>query len=526
MILSLHGNFIPESDYVMAEAIVHEGDDFHVGTISSGTISLIHHVSTPTNIHDSFIATIQIEDKHRKENGSIAIAFNHPVRSINLELYGSVWVSGVLYTSRAEVLEEPPISNLPENPLPSVEQDTIPTGETDIITQKVNPVIIDIDFLEYESVTDNNLQYSGGGNRLLPVENQLVLQNLNEMPVKLEAQSYVENLGANLVPNPAYGLNTNGLPTGWSVSAPNAVVTNRLMNDVSQAARTWGVRFRDNKVNQSRNSVFITSNAINISPTAGDITFSLLGSLKYNTKNSNISMVVLTVYFQDTNSVVLSTVKKEIGATDLVNTFSLLYTTIKQASIPLNSVKVVLQIELYSVDQGDDIEFFSLVPQLEYNGTPTSRTLGIRQMDLYHVATTTENKGSIYLEHVFGYSDKPNYDSYLFSNVALGNGLELSHGSGDGKLCFNVWQNGASSPLVSSVFDPNYEAHQIYASWDNGNHQRSIWVDNIKLAESLVGFPIQATPISNDMYICSNSSGNQNIGEILSFKVLRDYKDI
>ena len=427
MELSLHGNYIPESDQIRAEAVLHDGDDFHVGEISSGSISLINVVSGATGNHDAFIATVNIEDQHRKEDGTIFIDFNHPKRTTNLEVFGSVWVVGsaTALTQRVEVLREDEIVNLPENVLPELEEEIPPDPgleQGDEIIEETpepepEPTIVEVDFSEHASITSAGIEYLGGGSRLLPVDDQLVLQEADELPSSIGAQCFIEETTKNFVPNAAFGLNTNNIPTGWSINAPKAVLSNRLLNDISQAARTWGVRFRNNTSNQPTNSVYLTSNSISILPLSGDITFSLLGSIGYGDRDSSIQTIRLTIYFQDASESVLGSVKKDFNANSYVGVMAILYSTVAAASIPGGTTKATLQVELFSVDQGDDVEFFMFMPQLEYNSTPTSRTLNTRQADFYYFTPNVEtNKGSIAIKQTFGYTGTPSSDKYLFSN--------------------------------------------------------------------------------------------------------------
>lgn len=537
-----------EGDEVESILYVEDGDTLHPEFIEEMRATLLYR-----NTHA--LGTVSFTKEMGCEDGTVTSLWLHPAHrsELSIQYIGTVRELGGVNFTIAVVDEGVPEIPLSENVLEGVdvvaprtdpssyqattyELDLAPE-EADVLHTEVVLTLLKLNMLtqyEYLEVGNGPVDYSGGGNRLLSLlSSGYVFQDKDALPPTINAHTRIESASSNLLTNanflvPVSG--TNNAPQSWSVTADSSITLIPGIEEDSSGVRILTVRAIGSGPYVGPKTVVIEHDDLVAASEGDPVTFSVLARVEHLLDETLVKDLQLVISFRDSGDVELS---KETITFDpeAIKGSSLVMLQHTVSSPPVGTVAARVSLELYSVDGGDDIKLFLLVPQFEEGTVATSRIAGSvaptnREADVLRVMQAGNiefRKGSIITILSSDYDGLPTNDSCIFdTRDASGlNGFVATHLS-DGRIRFSVAGPSSTKNLTTSeVFSFQAGIYQeVGVSWGSSFMAIRVNSEEAATSDTVVVLPQE---FNEFIYLFQTSTGADRLeGELAVFEIRRD----
>lgn len=544
----------PDGDEIEALLFVQDNGALHPEWIETMTATLLYRGE-----HD--LGSVTFDCNNATGDGDVQALWIHPahVDNLTVRFSGTVENCGEV-TFDVAVSDEPSTTTFAPQVLEGIDlvaprTEYTPFGSTtevldpapeeiDVVNDAVVLTLLAIDFIsENEPLDTGNgpIDYSGGGNRLLPSLNNdgtFVFQAVNLLPHSIDAYTVVEGAGTNLLANTAFATPTstsNAVPQGYTLASSSTVTTLPELVETGDVNALKIRAFGSGPYVGPKSMTFASDGTVAV--TAGQpITWSVLARIDYPQRTAlDIPLAVvkldtlrLTVSFRDAGDVEISQQLATFNPADVTGANYIMLQNAVPAP-PIGTVGVRVSVYLESIEESDDISLYLMAPQVELSASATSRIVGAvpvtRAADVLRVPQAGNLElatGSIQIDFASSYPGTPATDSCLFDTRTGGqNGLALYH-LANGKLRFVV--AGPSSSVDLDTPDAYSlgagQAQSVTVSW--GSALRSIWVNGNEAVESTdtVVLPGLSGPW---IYLMGDESGTSRFdGVLTAFEVQRE----
>lgn len=543
----------PDGDEVEALLFVQDAGALHPEWIESMTATLLYR-----DEHD--LGSVTFDCSYATGDGDVQAVWMHPshIDNLSVRFQGVVNNCGdvdftvpVGQTAAGSTAFSPQLLDGVDNVQPRTEYtpfgsttevlDAAPE-EVDVLDTEVLLTLLALDFLsdtEPLVVGSGPIDYSGGGNRLLPSldnDGSFVLQAADALPHSVDGYTVVEAGGTNLLPNSNFGTptsSTNPVPDGWELTASSTVTTLPVLEQVDDVNALKVRMFGSGPYVGPKSVTF--SRLATMAVAAGPLTWSVLARIApYGGTASDIPLSLVKVdtlrlicSFRDAGDVEISQQVATFAPVDIASeTFILLQNAVPSPPLGTVGVRVGLQVE--SLEESDDITLYLMAPQVEPSASATSRMVGTgsvsRAADVLRVPQADNlefRQGSVQIDFAAGYPGTPAADACLFDTRTGGlNGFALYH-LASGKLRFVVAGPATTATMesVAQSFGAG-EAHSVVVSW--GASERSIWVDGDELAVETTPYVLPQVA-GSWIWLFSTETGSDRFDGVLTgFEVQRE----
>lgn len=505
-------------------------------------------------------------------DGLLNLVFNHPFKKSNLKVFVEIDINSSIINNIVDVLNESTADtyNIPLQSQPDWE-DLGELTRNDLheeikVKETIKSVVQNTDlnfkalFLDFttevplmEGVSD--IVYAGGGGRygfykikniVSSANDDVFIQQPDNKPLyELNSSFFVEATSTNLLTDPVFSvdMDSDNIPDNYELIANDSVVNHKLVNNVTDSAKTWECTVSQTDVNLSNPAnIFFQNKFDTIIDPGRYLTFSTYLRIEYLDSDTVIKTGNIILNFKDSSGSIignkvqvidianLSVLPGKTQRRDLFNEFKLVQLNVDISDYPANTDKVSFQFEFGELNLSDTVKFSVLLPQLEQNQIATTRILQgqTRTLDTAVIPQNGSldiNSGEIQITF------KPNHsipftDIYFFDTrheTTLLNGITAYHRASDGKLILGI-ADGIGTQILSSPGLVNFtigEEQELRIKWKQNNRQIILNDTNLITDTSAYNLP---TGINTYTYLGSDSMQTADTfinAEILNFGVNR-----
>lgn len=546
----------PDGDEVEVLLYVQDGGELHPDWIEAMTATLLYR-------DEHQLGTVTFDCQYATGDGDVQVMWLHPahVTDLSVRFTGTVDNFGDVAFD-VPVLSEPSVTTFTPQLLDGVDMvaprtEYTPFGattnvldaapeEVDVVDEAVVLTLFALDLIsENEPIETGSgpVDYSGGGNRLLPSLNNdgtFVYQASGQLPHSIDAYSVMEPAGSNLLSNTSFGTPTStsdAVPAGYTLASSSTVTKLPELVEVDDV-NALRIHTYGSGPYVGPKTLTFSSGTVAV-PSGQPVVWSVLTRLEYPERAA--ADIPLSVVKLDTLRMVLSfrdAVDAEIS--QQIVTFSPADVTgdnfiLVQNWVPVTpagTVGVRGSVQLESIEESDNVYFWLMAPQIEMALTATSRMVGAgpvsRGADRLRVPQAGNlefARGSIQIDLAASYPATPLADACLFDSRTSGlNGFAAYH-LANGKLRFVVAGPTGSVQLDTSdayQFNPGV-AHSVSVSWDGS--LRAVWLDGNLVVESTD--PVVVPGVMGPwVYLASDAAGGARFnGIVTAFEIQREPQD-
>lgn len=544
-----------DGDEVESLLFVRDGGVLHPEWISTMTATLLYRGE-----HD--LGSVTFDCNSATGDGDVQSLWLHPMHVADLTVrysgtvdnYGAVTFDVPVTTEAATATFIPQHLEGVDNVQPRTEHTPYSTTtraldaapeEIDVIDDSVILTLVALDLVSDTAplaVGNGPVNYSGGGNRLLPSLNNdgtFVYQPAGILPHDIEGYTVLETSGTNLLSNTDFLVPTSAsdaVPFGYTLASSSTVTTLPELVE-SGDVNTLKIRAFGSGPYVGPKSLTLTTSTVPIA--IGPVNWSVLARLEYPERTASdiplsvvkVDTLRLIVSFRDGGDTELS---KQITTFDTadITTDSFVLVQSSAETLPLGTVGVRASLQLESIEESDDVNLWLMGPQIEAVEVATSRMVGAgsvsRAADVLRLPQPGNielSRGSVQIDVAAGYDETPPADACLFDTRTGGfNGLACYHMQG-GKLRFVVAGTGSSDYIEtvdSYAFAPGV-SRAVSVSWDNA--LRSIWLDGEEVAVSAATVVLPGAE-GDWIYLGNDAAGTARFGGVVTgFEVQREPQD-
>ena len=423
MNLEVAATYLPDADEVYVDFRSTQDDLVTLSIADRVTVNLLVS-SMDLNGTTTYrpLASILATSDYLQAEKNYLLKFRHPQRKQDLFIGVEATYGVTTFQKQVQVgIADPSFDQmeLPDNVLFErdpfdISLDQGDNKEDGSYTPNPNQVILDQKILDYAQKFDFTLAldpeeydpliYTGGGNRLLMNnKNQsFEAQLLDQAPWSLSAYAFMEPGVQNLLPNPYFNVSANGIPTGYTVDGVGSILNQTVAPNYQTAtgAQLWTLRFRQTNVYSAFTQAKINLTApVSVS---GSTSYCFSSYLKVTplSQATKVTELTLLLKWKDSLGVLISTSQVNLMPSDFSTLSLASYTAIS----PPSTAQVEPEIQLGSIDAGDDVQLVLFAPQLEAGVTPTSRTEGTRVEDVIEIPTYNALNQKVHLEFIPGFA--------------------------------------------------------------------------------------------------------------------------
>lgn len=505
-----------EGDEVEVLMFVEDAGVLHPEWIESMTATLLY-----KGQHD--LGSVSFDCTYATGDGDVQVMFIHPshIEDLSVRLQGVINNCGdVDFTVAAGTVGSadstftpqvlPGVDNVP----PRVEYGSGIVGERqldpapeeiDVVDSEVVLTLLDIDLLsDQEPLVQGSgpIDYQGGGDRLLPSldnDGTFILQSAGVLAHSINGYTLIEPYGQNLLSNSTFETPTSSadqVPAGWSLSSSSTVTTiptRVAVNDVyALKIRTFG----SGPYVGPKRLTFESVSTVGVT-SGSPITWSVLTRLETAERTANdiptsvvkIDTLKLVVSFRDAGDAEIS---QQVASFDPSVIASGNFVLVQDAvpAPPAGTVGVRVSLQLESIEESDDVNFWLMAPQVELAPQASSRMVAagsaVRLADTFRLpqaGNIETDRGNVKIDFSASYAGTPAADACLFDTRTNGfDGFALYH-LADGRLRFVVAGPATDMTLETAPYSFGAgELHTVEASWSSSS--RSIWVDGDEAIDS------------------------------------------
>lgn len=543
----------PDGDEVEVLLYVQDNGELYPEWIAAMTATLLYR-------GEHRLGTVAFDCDYATSDGDVQLLWLHPahVDNLTVRFSGTVDNWGAVEFD-VPVLTEPSVTTFTPQLLEGVDMvaprtEYTPFGAT---TEVLDPAPEEIDVVDgavvltlfaLDLISENEpietgsgpLDYSGGGNRLLPSLNNdgtFVYQAAGQLPHGIDAYTVMESAGSNLLSNTNFATPTSGtdvVPAGYTLTASSTVTK---LPELVEVGDVNALRIHTYGSGPYVGPKTLTFSSDTVGASAGQpVVWSVLTRLEYPERTAldiplsvvKLDTLRMILSFRDASDLEISNQTVTFSPADVTgDSFVLLQNWVPVA--PAGTVGVRGSVQLESIEESDNVYFWLMAPQVELTTTATSRMVGAGpvsrgadRLRLPQSGNLEFGRGAIQIDMAASYPATPQADACLFDSRTSGlNGFAAYH-LANGKLRFVVAGPTGSVQLDTPdayQFNPGV-AHSVSVSWGSG--LRSIWLDGNEVVSS--SDPVVVPGLLGPwVYLAGDAAGGARFsGIVTAFEIQRE----